>query len=1402
MSRNTRCAILILVFVLGCAGWLFGASQNATIYGNVYNAAGNPMPDVTVTLENRALGFTRTAVTSSDGSYNFAEVPPADNYTVTAKLGGRQLDQRTGITVNVGDERVILPPLTETVQVAAPGPGVPTPPKGPAPKAVPQPTVRNETVSATVSGVVTGDQMRSLPLYNRNFLILGLITPNVHDTEASSALAGASFSVAGARPSQNNFLMDGTENLASSSNQAIPFQVNDSVQEFRVISSVAAAEYGRNLGGTVNIVTKRATNSFHGSVYGYFGNEALNADSPLSVYNGTTFDKSAAYAGYTSAGTPITTPIAAPTDAEFYSPFTYNQYVANALARGYCTNSIAPGYLFANAPNTCAGAAAGLNTVFDPRAILSQHNSFSIPFDSKQFGASAGGALVKDKWFVFGSYEGTLIDNPNPILERVPSSFDKTYDPNGTGRFGFGPADPNFVLAQNILGLFPASNINALGSGAVPGVLEFYQGQAPNYTHVHNFLFRTDFVKSEKSDFSLRYVAQFLKQLHDDSLPAGGAYPGNGAFRDAVNQNASLSYTHSFSPKIINELHLVFTRFDVGESPQDAGFDATTLGLPFKQMPTILLNGIDTQSSGQRRAGTVNDLGAFSSWMDAGGGFTTMVPWADGRFPFARLGAPLGAPGERRDSTYAVTDNLSWSRGKHSFKLGAEFRHLDNDLFNGAFARGIVYSGNIGEFTSDSEACNLDVTLTNFCTANAFRLPSFDFAQFNPTYSGKFSSYVIAGFFQDSYRARKGLTINYGLRYEYFSVPYEVNNNIWNFDARANGLVQQGGTAITDPFGNVCGATNPSWGVLTPFVSHLLGLGIPGLSNMVQNWATTSQPTGLAPGQTFPSPGCKATTSGFYNQMAKPTKLNFAPRIGFAWNVRGDEVKRPTVFRFGAGVYYDQTPISTFSQLLYNRPMTSPNTFLGQSFSGSDLFFGNLACGFGGLPAQCGLGNTVITPAGQAALSRDGVNPNSYYSSVTQPFSIYAIDSNNSHTPWAWQANMTIQQQLSPKLTTEVGYVGTFAKFLPVVYDQNYANEWGHVRTLAAGPALSSLQIDNMSQFPIFTMTNRGTSNYNSLLARVRMAGWHGLRLNATYSYSRGMDNSSTGIFPTLPISPRGLLISDQYLVNSASPPSLLLVGSAMGTPSAGTSFGQLVFPNIDFGAGALTTTGARPVLVSPYNIPQNPFDFLVNDWGRSDFDSTHRVTVDYVWETKSSSRLWDMWSFSGIFTGQTGQPMSIFAGPIAGAVNQRADLGVPANEIVISSDPNHAIDPSQYIFLLQQGAGVPGAGSCPRIMFANNASTFMPIPGVPCAGHSGRNQFVGPSYINMNFAIQKGFNVFGESKKLYLRAEFFNLFDRANYYNPISSISDNGVAASENFGTIKSAHDPRQIQLAVRFSW
>ena len=169
--------------------------------------------------------------------------------------------------------------------------------------------------------------------------------------------------------------------------------------------------------------------------------------------------------------------------------------------------------------------------------------------------------------------------------------------------------------------------------------------------------------------------------------------------------------------------------FQVIETPQDASVNGAMVGLPAGPLSTFLLAGLDPQYSGAKPG--VN--GALGGWADSAwlpsvsnnppGSSPMISPSTDGLFPFPRLGAPLDSPGQRRDTAGEYLDNLSILRGRHSIVLGVEFRNLQNIFINDAFSRGMVVSGNIGEFTSDSEGCN-----SPGCVVPAFTNPSFDYA--------------------------------------------------------------------------------------------------------------------------------------------------------------------------------------------------------------------------------------------------------------------------------------------------------------------------------------------------------------------------------------------------------------------------------------------------------------------------------------------------------------------------------------------------------------------------------------------------------------------------------------------------------------------------------------------------
>lgn len=1324
-----------LLFAVGLLLPAAGFAQNAKVYGTVYTVTGDPYPNVIVELSNASTGLKRAALSDDGGNYNFTEVPPAEGYNISATINGKVIAQQTGLAVRVGDEKLLIPPLQEIAPAAAGTAPAEQKTKAKAAAA----TVAND-LATQFSTVITSEQLQSLPVYNRNFLAFGLLSPYTHDVEAGSPLAGATFSIAGNRPSSNDFLLDGADNVASSSNQAIPFQVNDSVQEFRVTSSLANAEFGRNAGGVVNVVTRRAYTGWHGKMFGYFGSDKLNSDSPLSVYSNSGFAKSSAYAGSLVAGPAqrsfdpaqsVNPPLVAPD---------YNTYVATAQANGYCTDSISN--LAGAAPNTCVANGLGRNTFFNPGAIMAGNDSHRQPFSSQQFGASIGGGMRHDHMFVFASYEGTRIDNPTPIFERVPSEIDKS--PPSAASVTCPGGTPNCFdtrsqkIAQGVLSLYPNANVTA-----VPGVLEYYRGTAPNYTNVDNMLLRTDFKQSEQTDWTLRYSIQDLKQLHDDTLPSGGLYPGNGAVRTALNQNGILSYSHRFGAKATNEARAGASRFQVIETPQDARFDATTIGLPDSPMMTFLLSGLDPRYSGARQGTFGAYTGWYNSFWNQSAAPTSMVPSLDGLFPFARIGAPLGAPGVRRDSEVFGTDGLSISIGRHTFKMGGEYRRLENLSSTAGFARGLVVSSDIGEFTSDSESCN-----SGSCTA--FTTPSFDYAlRQRASYIGVFHSYAAAGYGQDSWRVNNHLLLNYGVRYEFFSVPVEDNNQLWNFDPVSNGLYRAGDGAIVDPWGNSC--------------------------------APTSRTDFLYPAQSATQPWRCASTAAHGGQILPEQKKNFAPRFGFVYSF--DRTGK-SVLRAGVGYFYDQQPLSTMTQLLFNRPtpvnFAQPQAIYGQNFSTS-------ICG----GAQCGLGNYSlfgVPPAGP------GPTPDKQsFQSAAVPFAIYSRDFDNSKTPYTRQVSASFQQQVTSHLIAEFGYMGTSGFHLPIVYNSGFSNEFFCTTTPGC---------DTMSFFPVYTMTNRASSEYKSGIVQLRAAGWNGLSFNLSYTYARGYDSGSQGTYPllisTLPVQVFGLqafgLGNPSFLTfNSGS----RLGGFGQNAQAAVQAAQSAGSPNLsDLLVAGLTTTGASAINVSRYDIPQDPTNFLHNEWGPSDFDTTHRVVFDYVWALPlpKDSRLLSNWQLSGIVIGQSGQPFTIFSGPAYGEVTQRANV----SGFTTTGNANGYIGGQ---------ISLPGAAcladATARSVYVTGAPLFGGVAGQPCIGSSGRNAFTGPAYVTSNIAIQKTFYVSGEeTRQIILRTEVFNMLNRANFYNPISNVSPNGVIPNPQFGHILSAHEGRQVQLAIRFVW
>jgi len=239
-----------------------GVAQTGSVTGQVLDPTGAVVPNATVTVTSEATGVSRTTTTSSAGIYNFAALPPAV-YNVTVTASGFQTYTRKDVTLTVA---AVLP-VNFKLTVASTNLAVNVEHVATAPV---------ETDSFQLSTVVGSKEISSLPLVLRDPYQLVLLSPGV--VTATNNMGG--FSVNGQRDRNNNFMLDGSDNNDTSvpgGQGGISSANPDTAQEFRVITNNFDAEFGRNTGAVVDVVTRGGTNSFHGDAYEFGRYNALGA---------------------------------------------------------------------------------------------------------------------------------------------------------------------------------------------------------------------------------------------------------------------------------------------------------------------------------------------------------------------------------------------------------------------------------------------------------------------------------------------------------------------------------------------------------------------------------------------------------------------------------------------------------------------------------------------------------------------------------------------------------------------------------------------------------------------------------------------------------------------------------------------------------------------------------------------------------------------------------------------------------------------------------------------------------------------------------------------------------------------------------------------------------------------
>ncbi len=732
MNRKRFLLATLIVGLLSLLSGFSAYAQTGTsrITGTVIDPTGAVLPGAKVTAKNEATGVTYTATTSSAGTYSFDSLP-VGNYTITVEAQGFRTYLSTQNVLTVGQPLVV----DAAMQVGAQAEVV----------SVQGAYERLDTTSAAISDVVERKAIVDLPLNGRNPLTLITLQPGLIQRTTNGA--GSGTHVNGSRDRAFNVTIDGIDaNEPSVPNpQNNVYRLNpDNVQEYRVTTHNATAEYGRNSGAQVAIATRSGTNEFHGTVFHFFRNTVLNAN-------------------------------------EFFN----NAFKFDALARGDAVTASRferPDLKVNQFGFELGGPIIKNKTHFfgsyqNQRIVLTQPiaNSFGIP-------------TIYTPTARQGIFRYFIADPANPLVidgQRITRNSPLLVDPvTGQLRSGVplcgGSVTVNCVASYNIfandpagigadpkikafLDKYPAPNTYTVGDGLNTAGFAW---NTPSRTEGPNYLIRIDHQFDDRNSIFGRYMQATTDTLEGDLLNARPKvfpdFPPLGeVFRKS--KNLALNYRRVISPNVVNEFTTGFARFNFfftfGESnpafpniePYDlAGISEPVLNIPHTERTLMTYQFIDNLSivrgSHVYRIGTNIRLLQHNDKRGLAGGFNLA--------PSITFDATIRPPVGFNTPALAT----STRPGINSTDNGTLLNAINNLL--GIPAR--ITQG----FISDPKA-------------DAF-LPTGNIYNGGIRYK-QFNFYV-----QDEWRVTPKLTLNYGLRWEINLPPTEAAGRVFVPNRRAD----------------------------------------------------------------------------------------------------------------------------------------------------------------------------------------------------------------------------------------------------------------------------------------------------------------------------------------------------------------------------------------------------------------------------------------------------------------------------------------------------------------------------------------------------------------------------------------------------------------------------------------
>src|SRR5215831_16178286 len=275
-----KSTLLSMAVLLWLGGSTFAQTTEGGIVGTIRDEKGANIANATVTVSSPSTGLQRQTTTADNGIFRVTGLPTGV-YQIKAEAAGFATRTTTGIEVGVDQTRSVDVVLrvgakNEVVEVQADA-------------------ALTQTESSKLGQIIDNRKVEDLPLNGRDFAQLARLNPGVAASGGGGGQQGgeggvSGFSSNGQRSTSNNFMVDGVDNNDYFGGSAAQLPSIDSIQEFEVQTNTFSAEYGRNTGSVVNLVTKSGTNALHGSAYEFFRNDVLDA---RNYFNDTQFAKSA-----------------------------------------------------------------------------------------------------------------------------------------------------------------------------------------------------------------------------------------------------------------------------------------------------------------------------------------------------------------------------------------------------------------------------------------------------------------------------------------------------------------------------------------------------------------------------------------------------------------------------------------------------------------------------------------------------------------------------------------------------------------------------------------------------------------------------------------------------------------------------------------------------------------------------------------------------------------------------------------------------------------------------------------------------------------------------------------------------------------------------------------------------